>query len=280
MMNFGVFSDNNKENENRLRERFKHIITKNLDVIKGKRILDIAANNGRWTYAALASAASHVTSIEGRQDRIEDAVKFMNELGFNSNQYKTYCGDMYDFLYDHKDDLKIDTVFLLGVYYHVMDHYHLLKGIARLKPQTIIIDSGFVRSFRNSIHVQFEDPRKHLNALTVFKDQTSEPVGFVSLGLMIQMAWNLGYNCRPVVWDPKEIDDKPCVQDYLMGRRFTVRLDYTGSHYDQEWKEYWQPALVKIKPDFDKLFSRSTHDSAMDARAKSPIDHQVFTVLE
>jgi len=114
MMNFGVFSDNNKENENRLRERFKHIITKNLDVIKGKRILDIAANNGRWTYAALASAASHVTSIEGRQDRIEDAVKFMNELGFNSNQYKTYCGDMYDFLYDHKDDLKIDTVFLLA----------------------------------------------------------------------------------------------------------------------------------------------------------------------
>ena len=280
MINFEIFSDNNKENENRLRERYKHIITKNLDAIKGKRILDIAANNGRWTYAALSSDATHVTSIEGRQERVDDAISFFDKLGLNSNQYKTHCGDMYDFLYERKDDLKVDTVFLLGVYYHVMDHYHLLKSIARLKPQTILIDSGFVRSFRNSIHIQFEDPRKHLNALTVFKGQTSEPVGFISLGLMIQLAWNLGYNCRPVVWDPKEIDDKPCVQDYLMGRRLTVRLDFTGAHYDPGWKEYWQRALVTIKPDFIKLFNQTTHDQAMDVRAKTPNEHQVFTILD
>lgn len=280
MLAFNKFSDGNRENENRLGERYKHIISKNLDAIKGKRILDIASNNGRWTYAALNSSAAHVTSIEGRQERVDDAIKFLGELGFNSDKYSAYCGDMYDFLYENKDSLNVDTVFLLGVYYHIMDHYHLLKSIARLNPKTIIIDSGFVRSFRNSIHVQFEDPRKHLNALTVFKDQASEPVGFVSLGLMIQMAWNLGYNCRPVVWDPKNIHDKPCVQDYLMGRRFTLRLDYTGCHYDPEWKEHWKIALTMIKPDFDKLFDRSTHDGMTDVRAKNPLAHQVFTVLE
>lgn len=147
-------------------------------------------------------SALHVASIEGRQERVDDALKYFGELGVCCDKFDAYCGDMYDFLYGFKDSLKIDTVLLLGVYYHVMDHYHLLKSIARIKPHSIIIDSGFVRSFRNSIHVQFEDPRKHLNTLSVFNEQASEPVGFVSLGFMIQMAWNLGYRCRPVVWDP------------------------------------------------------------------------------
>lgn len=60
-----------------------------------------------------------------------------------------------------------------------------------------------------------------------------------------------------------------------MGRRFTLLLDYTGSHHDPDWKE----ALTKLKPDFEKLFDLSTHDSAMDVRAKNPLAHQVFTVF-
>jgi len=276
-IDFDLFSDGRPQNASRLRERYKHIIERNLDAIEGKRILDIAANNGRWTYAALAAGASHVVSVEGREERVADAIEFLDKKGF-AGKYTANIGDMYDFLYDHRED-SFDTLLCLGIYYHVMDHSHFLRLMTRMQPETIIIDSGFVRSFRNTVHVQIEDPDLHLNALSVYEGQKHEPVGFISLGLMIQMAWNQGYNCRPVVWNPTDIENRPSVQDYMMGRRFTLRLDKVSDHYDSEWVNYWRPALEAIQPRFGELFDRETHDAQSDDRARRPIENSQITVI-
>ena len=93
-------------------------------------------------------------SIEGRKAGGRRK-KFLDELGY-AGRYQAHAGDMFDFLYDYKSE-KFDTVLCLGIYYHVMDHSHLLVD-CRMRPETIIIDSGFVRSFRNTVHVQTEDP--------------------------------------------------------------------------------------------------------------------------
>ncbi|MGL4320145.1 MAG: class I SAM-dependent methyltransferase [Paracoccaceae bacterium] len=276
-MNFKIFSDNNPNITARLEERYKRIITKNIDAIAGKHVLDLAANNGRWTYAALEAGAAFVTSIEGRDDRAKDATKFLHDLGYDG-KYEANVGDMYDFLHE-KRNTHYDTVFCLGVYYHIMDHYHLLKSIARTKPNTIIIDSGFVRSFRSSVHVQYENPGLHLNALKLFEGQKAEPVGFVSLGLMIQMAWNLGYDCRPVAWVPDEVTAKSDVHDYMMGRRFTLRLNKIAGHTDEGWKEAWMPALTALNGRFAALFDRKTHDNIMDNRARESAESASFTLI-
>ena len=72
-MNFNIFDDGNEDNAFRLQERCTRIINSNLDAIKGKSVLDIAANNGRWSYAALAHGAKKLVSIEGRKERVDDA---------------------------------------------------------------------------------------------------------------------------------------------------------------------------------------------------------------
>lgn len=276
-MDFDLFSDGNEGIANRLRERHKRVIVENLDAIQGKKIVDIAANNGRWTYAALAAGATNVISIEGREERVADAKRFLDGLGF-TDKYQANIGDMYDFLYDNRT-AQVDTVFCLGIYYHVMDHSHFLRQMARLNPSTIIIDSGFVRSFRNTVHVQTENPSLHLNALSLYDGQAAEPVGFISLGLMIQLAWNLGYNCRPIMWDPKEIKNPNDVHDYMMGRRFTLRLDKMDGHYDKEWIPHWREALVALNSQFEKLFDRETHDLISDDRARRPVENSQFSVL-
>ena len=102
---FDLFSDGNPKNEARLRARTRHIIDANRDAIEGARVLDIAANNGRWSYAAIAAGARSVVSIEGRQERIEDAHRFFDQLGVRDS-IETHQGDMYEFLRDFRDDVR------------------------------------------------------------------------------------------------------------------------------------------------------------------------------
>jgi len=275
--NLAHFDDGNKKISARLLERKKRIIDANLDAISGKTIVDLASNNGRWSYAAIEAGATKVISIEGRQERIDDAKQYFSDLKV-SDKIETNCGDMYHWLFENAD-LRPDTVFCLGIYYHIMDHYFLLKQIANLQPKTVIIDSGFVRSFRNSVHVQLENPDRHLNALKVHPDQQAEFAGFVSLGLMIQMSWNLGYSCRPVIWDPAELDSPSSVQDYLMGRRYTLRLEKMDGHIDSDWKSSWRSALKALNPKFEILLDKEQHDFRIDDRVRSAMKSMEFSIM-
>jgi tRNA A58 N-methylase Trm61 len=74
-----------------------------------------------------------VISIEGRAERVNDAKKAFETLGI-SDRVDLNVGDMYRWLYDNSE-LKVDTVFCLGIFYHVMDHYMLLKHISNLSPK-------------------------------------------------------------------------------------------------------------------------------------------------
>jgi SAM-dependent methyltransferase len=271
------FEDQNPTTLARLQERHLRIVDANPDAFSGKRVIDLACNNGRWSFAALQAGAANVTGVEGRPEKVEEARRIFERLGA-PGRYQFEVGDIYDWLHDRSPE-PVDTVLCLGVFYHIMDHHRLMSLMARTGCQTIVIDSGFVRSFRNSVHVQMEDPAAHRNALPKFAGQAAEFAGFVSLGLMIQMAWNLGFNCRPVLWDPAAINDKISVQDYLMGRRFTVRLERTGRHSDPEWQDHWRPAMVAVNPKFGALFDRATHDHATDDRVRRPLQNTQFSVM-
>lgn len=252
--------------EARLAERHKHIIEANVSHFIDKSVVDLACNNGRWSYAAAIAGAKHVQGVEGRPEKVEEARALVEKLGV-ADRCTFHAGDMFDWLYANKDQ-SVDTVLCLGVYYHVMDHYHLLRLISRLKPECIIIDSGFVRSFRSVIHVKTENPSLHSSTLPAFPDQASELVGLVSLGLMNQMSWNCGYRCEPVVWHKKEIANRQPVKDYMAARRFTLKLtrDETLRGYDDQWKERWRPALAALGEKFEALLDPEKAGSIEDER--------------
>ncbi|MEN8128797.1 MAG: class I SAM-dependent methyltransferase, partial [Pseudomonadota bacterium] len=187
--------------KDRLVERHKRIIDKNLHYIKNKSVLDLASNNGRWAYAARVAGATKVLGVEGRDDKVMEARRLIEEAGLEGKV--SFCvADIFDWLFNNVE--KFDTVLVLGIYYHIMDHYILLRLIKRAQPECIIVDSGFVRTFRSYIWIKRENPNEHLNALPAFQGQKEEVVGHISLGLMNQFAWNCGYICEPVLWDPHE----------------------------------------------------------------------------
>ena len=251
----------------RLEERFKRIITANrAEHFEGKRVLDLAANNGRWTCAAAEAGASEVVAVEGRADKVVEAQELATQLGV-AERCKFIVGDIYDWLYENRA-ARFDTILCLGIFYHIIDHYQLVRLMARLQPKCIIIDSGFVRSFALLVHVKTENPSSHKNALPAFEGQKSEVVGLVTLGLMNQMAWNCGYIVDPVIWDPAEVSNKHSVKDYLSARRFTLRLlkrnHVLGS--DDDWQERWRSALVRLAPKFEKLLDPKIAASVEDPR--------------
>lgn len=274
---FELFSDGQQRFEDRLNERHKRIIDANIDAIADKTIIDLAASNGRWSYAAIRAGAKNVLSIEGRPDRADQSRKFFDQLGV-ADRIEADTGDMYAWL-QSKATVEFDTVFCLGIFYHVMDHYMLMRLIADLHPKTIIIDSGFVRSFRNSVRIISENPNLYSNALSVHDGQSKEVVGVVSLGLMIQMAWNIGYNCRPVLWEASDIENKSCVHDYITGRRFTLRLDKIEGNHDPDWKAHWKQALTALDPRFAGLLDKELHDELVDDTVKNPFDSMEYSIF-
>jgi len=54
----------------RLEYRYRALIERNGELIRGKRVLDLGSHDGRWMLAALDAGARHVVGIEGRQQLI------------------------------------------------------------------------------------------------------------------------------------------------------------------------------------------------------------------
>lgn len=265
-INFHDFGETPRA-RNRLVERHKRVVSSNIEHIRGKTVLDLASNNGRWCYAACAAGARKVQGVEGRAEKVDEGLELIARNGF-SGSCAIEVADIYDWLFANQRE-RFDTIFCLGIYYHVLDHNLLLKLMVRLQPECIIIDSGFVRSFDLLVRIQTENPSLHLNALPAYPDQAQEMVGIVSLGMMQQMAWNSGYRVEPVIWDPAEVGDKSSVHDYLKGLRYTLRLRRMQGHADADWKERWRPALKTLNPRFEHLLDEQATVTVEDPRAKS-----------
>lgn len=125
---------------NRLNWRCELLLTRNQEVIKGKRILDIASHDGRFSYACLQLGASHVTGIEGRSQLVEGAKENLSKEGFNSACYSFICGDIFDYL-SKFEPKQFDTILCCGFFYHTVRQNELLSEVKRIKPQTFILDT-------------------------------------------------------------------------------------------------------------------------------------------
>ena len=82
----------------RLNGRYEAIIAKNIDLISGAKILDIASHDGRWAFAALQSGAEYVKGIEPRKELIDNATKTFTYYGILSSKYGFECGDVFNLL--------------------------------------------------------------------------------------------------------------------------------------------------------------------------------------
>ncbi len=188
----------------RLAKRHTVLIEQQSDLIAGKRVLDIASHDGRWSFAALKAGASHVTGIELCPELVSTAESTFKQYGIPKTDYRFMTGDFFDVA--PKLEGHFDTVFLFGFLYHTLKHAELFYNISRLKPGTIIVDTRVALVPGPYIEIK-KDPA---------------PVGYPTVDAVSMILSYLGYGSEIVDWQPYLGDNCDGVHDYASGTRVTI----------------------------------------------------------
>jgi hypothetical protein len=197
---------------NRVNERYKRIIAQNIRFIRDKRVIDLAAHDGRWTWAALQSGAAYVDSIEGRPELVAAANKALS--AFSKERYSFVQGDIIDYM-ELKKGTAFDTVLCLGIFYHINEHFRLLRLMADVKPSAIILDTALMTTKAPQIGFAAESTGSKLNAIPGHEQAGQVLVGTMSCGLLELWCnlhkWDLTYT----PWTPREIPNHADLEDYF-----------------------------------------------------------------
>jgi hypothetical protein len=141
----------------RLNQRHAAIIDANRDVLAGARVLDIASHDGRWTCAALAAGASHVTGVEARSELVANAHSNLTTYDFDPESYTFINGDIFDVLQSPALlEREFDVVMCLGFIYHTLRYPELFGGIRALAPRHLIVDTAVIRYKDRVVRIGFD----------------------------------------------------------------------------------------------------------------------------
>jgi predicted nicotinamide N-methyase len=179
----------------RLDARHKVIIEGNREIIRGRQILDVASHDGRWSFAAIKAGADHVTGIEARSHLIENANANFDAYGIPKEKYRFVHGDAFEVL--RAEPLKVDTVLLLGFFYHTADHMLLLKLLTLRARPAIIIDTAISKSPDAVVDLREEDTAVESNAAG---KESKALVGYPSRGAIQLFAKQIGYSMTELDW--------------------------------------------------------------------------------
>jgi len=222
--------DDNATTIKRLDQRHKLIIDPFQPQIEGARVLDIAAHDGRWSYALAHAGAAEVVGVEARPELVARFAAFP-EAGFKS-RVSLHCNDLFAEIEARAEaGERFDVVAVYGIFYHIMDHFRLLSLIRRLGPDLIIIDSEFIQADNAMVQVLKEEVSNPLNAVTDVAGITHTVVGVPSQRATEFMAQALEYDLSWVDHAMILGRDRAGMKDYFRdGRkvRFTCSLIPTG----------------------------------------------------
>lgn len=205
--------------EDRMNRRHRFLIEDNAAEFDGARVLDLAAHDGRWSYAMSAAGALSVVGIEGRRDLVEEFPQYPD--ADIRKKVELRVGDVFEGLDQaYKDKEVFDIVAVFGLFYHIMDHYRLLVAIKKLNPGLVIVDGTFATADWPMVHIIKEDTKNILNATPYFEGQKTVVKGVPTFMAMEKMAETLDYNIRWADWTELDEDDRAGVSDYFDTGKF------------------------------------------------------------
>jgi hypothetical protein len=196
---------------------------------EGSSVLDLASHDGRWSWAALRLGAKHVTGIEARKELIEKG-RHLFEGEEPAGRSTFIHGDIFEKLPAiAKSRQHFDVILCLGIFYHVMDHFLLLRLIRSFNAKLVILDTGLINDERPYIDLAMEETGNFLNAIKSVPDQKQNVIGRVSCGGLKLMCKALGFSCEFLDWKAFDFPDRSHLADYLKeapgrGQRYTAIL--------------------------------------------------------
>jgi predicted nicotinamide N-methyase len=105
-------------------------------------VLDVASHDGRWSFAALKAGCTHVTGIEAREHLVDNSNATFQAYGVDQALYRFIRADAVDAL--RQQTFEVDTVLLLGFFYHVDCHVQLASLVAATGAKHIVLDTNIV----------------------------------------------------------------------------------------------------------------------------------------
>lgn len=243
---------------NRLNWRCEMLLARNVEAIKNKRILDLASHDGRFSYACLKLGAKHVIGIENTGHLVDSAKKNLEVLGYCSENFAFFKGDIYEFLPTFNPG-DFNTILCFGFFYHTMRQVELLSMIKRLCPQWFILDTDIHReSYITKLHllmrtiIRFRPKHLILRNLKelvaslqeyklVFtgddrKSNTIDRCDWVAVPTKSAVELLLAlhdFNFFQINWHEANISNWKHLEDYKMGSRvsYIAQLNIPSRHY-------------------------------------------------
>lgn len=213
---------------NRLNERYRACIEWNEIIIRGRRVLDIASHDSRWSFAALKAGASSLTGIEARDHLVQSANDNLRRYGITRG-FQFILGDVFEELGRIKPE-SVDTVFCFGFFYHVAHHMLLLSRIANLKPKYLILDTMVYQDPLNAILLKGENPENEGGIANVGVHHSADAAhrrivtGTPSRTALEFMLSSFGWSFVYYGWQNANIERWDNILDYQTGDRVTLRV--------------------------------------------------------
>ncbi len=203
----------------RLGKRHRLVIDPFRAEIRGARLLDLGAHDGRWCYAFALAGADEVLGVEPRADLAAGFARYPDDPA--RARVRLVEGEAVPALEALADGgERFDVVAVLGLFYHLIEHFRLLWLIRQLGPRLVILDSEFSLARAPVIELARERTDKALNAVAQLGGQRRAITGVPSLSAMEAMADALDYDLQWI--DPAPLAAEPeGVRDYF--RQRTVR---------------------------------------------------------
>ncbi|MFC1669338.1 class I SAM-dependent methyltransferase [Spirochaetota bacterium] len=123
-----------------LNSRVENILLNNVHAVKGKRILDLGCHFGTFAYACLEHGADFVCGVDTEKGLIEEAGELFEYHGVSKDKYSFHNYNVISFLSEEGDN-SFDTVLCLGLMYYLNDPFHLLKLMASVAKEFIVLDT-------------------------------------------------------------------------------------------------------------------------------------------
>jgi SAM-dependent methyltransferase len=127
----------------RLRHRYETIFSRNREIFKGARVLDLVSSSGFWSLAALDAGAAHVVGVESAPAPVEAAKKAFVELGVNSGSYRFVNSEIPAAL--RKLEPKAFDVILSHGFLEQSDPRFFFQQLSRLQPKHVVLDTRIVQ---------------------------------------------------------------------------------------------------------------------------------------
>ena len=169
----------------------EQVLLNNLHIIKDKKVIDFACNDGRWSVFSLLHQCADIVGVDARHENVATATAIKNSSFESDNNINFILGDIHNTSNNQQLCAGRDTVFLFGIMYHVYNHNKIIQSICCPSVKHVVIESKVIESITPTVEWIIEPT--HNRGLAWDSNNTELLIGIPSVAFFDLVFEQLGY---------------------------------------------------------------------------------------